>query len=299
MATRKKGSIAIPFLVTFLIGLLLIGGFVFYLYNRLGVNKEDEIEEMNATEFHSATYADSHTILFVLDVPEQKCSSTFIVMRSVPKEKKILLTGIPSNTIEIINDKQENLGELYRNSGISAAENFIETISGIEIDRYMIFNEEAFLKLSDIMGGVSYAVTADIAGFQDTDKEQYLNGTQTLALITYPLFSGGEFERTSMAASVLSAMVNQSDTADIAKGFERSFNTLINLTESNITAADYKGLSSPIDFMLSYGSAISHFSMVEGIADTDFFVLDQFYSDDMINEYFTDKSAKDSTKKEK
>lgn len=300
MATRKKGSIAIPFLVTFLIGLLIIGGFVFYLYGNLGMNQKEELDDMDAAEIKSATYEDSHTILFVLDVPEVKCSSTFIVMRSVPKEKKILLTGVPANTIEIIDGQQENLGELYKNSGVTAAEKFIETISGTEIDRYMIFNEEAFLKLSDILGGVSYAVTVDIAGFEDTDKEQYLNGKQALSLITYPLFGGGEFERASMAASVLSAMVNQSDRQSLKDGFERSFNTLINLTESNITAGDYKKLAYPIEFMIEpnlSNSVISHFSMLEGISDTDYFVLEKFYSDDIIQEYFTDKSEKKDSKK--
>ncbi|MBO5384234.1 MAG: LCP family protein [Ruminococcus sp.] len=290
MANRKKGSIAIPFLLTFLIALLLIGGFVVYIYKSIDMNKEKEIDDMYATDYNSATYEDSHTILFVLDIPEEQCSSTFVVMRSVPKEKKLLLTGIPTNTITLIDGKQENLKNVYDNMGIASAEKFIEQISGIEIDRYMIFNEDAFLKLSDIMGGVSYGVTVDIPGLQETNKEQYLNGKQTIKFLTYPMFSGGEFERASIAGSVMSAMINQSDGPNLAKGFERNFNTIVNMTNTNITAGDYKKLAYPIDFMLTYGTAISHFSTIKGTADKNYYVIDEFYSDEIINEYFTDKS---------
>ena len=290
MANRKKGSIAIPFLLTFLIALLLIGGFVMYIYKSLDMNKEEEIDEMLATEFNSATYEDSHTILFVLDVPEERCTTTFVVMRSVPKEKKLLLTGVPTNSIALIDGKQENLQNVYTNMGISAAENFIEEVSGIEIDRYMMLGQDAFMKLSDIMGGVSYGVTVDIPGFQDTDKEQYLTGKQTIKLLTYPMFSGGEFERASMAGSVMSAMINQSDGPNLANGFERNFNTIVNMTRTNITAADYKKLAYQIDFMLTYGTAISHFSTVKGTSDGTYFLIDEFYSDEIIYEYFTAKS---------
>lgn len=261
-----------------------------YIYKSLDMNKEEEIDEMLATEFNSATYEDSHTILFVLDVPKERCTTTFVVMRSVPKEKKLLLTGVPTNSIALIDGKQENLQNVYTNMGISAAENFIEEVSGIEIDRYMMLGQDAFMKLSDIMGGVSYGVTVDIPGFQDTDKEQYLTGKQTIKLLTYPMFSGGEFERASMAGSVMSAMINQSDGPNLAKGFERNFNTIVNMTRTNITAADYKKLAYQIDFMLTYGTAISHFSTVKGTSDGTYFLIDEFYSDEIIYEYFTAKS---------
>ena len=172
-------------------------------------------------------------------------------MRSVPKEKKLLLTGIPSNTITIFNEKQASLKEVYENSGINSALDFVQQVSGVEVEKYMIFNNDSFLKLSDIMGGVSYGVTVDIAGFQDTDKEQYLNGKQTISLLTYPMFSGGEVERASMCASVISAMINQADGPNLAKGLERNFNTLINMVESNISSGDFKERQYAVKFMLN------------------------------------------------
>jgi hypothetical protein len=42
--------------------------------------------------------------------------------------------------------------------------------------------------------------------------------------------------------------------------------------------------------MLTYGTAISHFSTVKGTSDGTYFLIDEFYSDEIIYEYFTAKS---------
>lgn len=298
---RKAGSIAIPFLFTFFVAFLILGGAGLFIYNYFGLNKDSEPEDLYVTDYDTVTYKDSHTILLVLDIPEQKCSTTFVVMRSVPKEKKILFTGIPTNTITLVDGKQEKLQDVYTNEGIVSAEKFISNLLGIEIKKYMKFNSDAFLKVSDIMGGVSYGVTADIIGFQNTDKEQYLNGQQTITLMTYSLFKGGESERASMAASVLSAMLNQSDGKMLADGFDRNFATIIDMIDTNISSVDYKKKEYAIKFMLNYGTSISHFSMITGTTSSNNFIMDQGYSKDIVDEYFTDhtKDKKKSSKSSK
>lgn len=283
---KKAGSIALPFLFSFLIGLLLIGGAVIYIYKAYIETKPDDLKVITPSNTESASYADSHTVLFSLDIPEQK-SVTFVVMRAVPRDKKLLLTGIPTNTITLINGSQTSLLESYQNGGMNAAVNFIEEVMGISIDRYMKFNSDAFQKLSDILGGVSYTVTVKIPGFKDTDREQYLNGKQTIQLLTYPAFSGGEVERASMAASVMSAMINQSDGDRLNNSIDRNFNEIINLvTETNITAVDFKDKKNGIKFMLKYGKTISHFSMINGTASGGSFIINESYSQTIKDSYF-------------
>ena len=45
MAKKKKGRIAIPFLLTMFISLIIIGGAALFIYNYLGIGKEKELEE--------------------------------------------------------------------------------------------------------------------------------------------------------------------------------------------------------------------------------------------------------------
>lgn len=297
MAKNKNGSIAVPFLVTIFVGLLIIGGAALFIYNYFGLSNEEELSEPIPRSVSTATYEDSHTILFILDTPEKRCKSTFVLMRSIPKDKKILFVGLPSNTISLIDGKQASLIDSYERGGAPSAETFTESTLGIEIDRYMIFDSESFIKLCDIIGGVSYAVNVDIAGFEDTTDEQYLNGEQIVTLLTYPLFADGEVQRAYTASSLISTMINQADGTRLANDFDRNFNTIINMTNSNITAVDYKEKKGAIKTMFERGTSIARFRIASGTTATNDFIIDQSFCESLIDEYFT-TSAKGTQKTE-
>jgi len=293
MAKIKAGSIAVPFLVSFFIGLLLIGGAGIYLYNYFSPKEEGD-KEMEASTVGIATYADSKTVLFILDVPEKK-STTFAVMRAVPKEKKMLFTGIPTNTITLLDGHQTSMLSAYQNGGITMAIKFAETVMDIKIDHYMKLNEKAYLKLSDIFGGVNLAVSANIPGIKSDTEPQYLTGPQSLNVIAYPEYAGGELERTTMATTMITAMINQSSRARIADRLDQNFTSIINLVESDITSADFKARRNGILFLLTFdqynldkkkSSGIAGTSTMTGTVSAGNFIVETAYSDFLREEYF-------------
>lgn len=288
MAKRKKGSIAIPFLLTFFIAIIVIGGIGLYAFNYIEKSKEVELSEPMGKTAGVATYEDSHTILFILDTPDKKCKSTFMLIRSIPKEKKILCVGIPSNSIQLINGTQYSIGEYYESGGGKYAADFIAQQFGIDTPKYAIFDEEAMCKLSDIMGGVSYAVSVDIQGFEDSKNEQFLNGKQIVTLLTYPLFKDGEKQRSSIVGSLMSSMINQSDGKRLSDSLDRNFNTLIDMVNTNITAVDYREKKDAIQFMLTYGNTISRFRMITGTNTGEYFLMDESFPEEIKSEYFKD-----------
>ncbi|MBE6862668.1 MAG: LytR family transcriptional regulator [Ruminococcus sp.] len=287
MSNKKSGRIAVPFLLTIFIGLILIGGAAIFIYSYFELGKEDELKEPIARSAATASYEDSHTILFIIDLPEENCSSTFVLMRSVPKEKKILYVGIPSNSIAVINDKQTGLKETYERGGADAAVEFAEQTLGVEVDKYMTFDREAFLKFCDIMGGVTYAINADIPGIQETNAEQYLSGSKILKVITYPFFSGGEEQRAYTASSIFSSMMNQADGKRLADNLDTSFTNLVNLTETDITAVDYKDKKTGTKYMLENGMTIARFRAITGTNASGSFIIDKAFGEEIKKEYFT------------
>ncbi len=287
MSKKKSGRIAIPFLVTIFIGLIIVGGAAIFIYHYFELGKEDELKEPIARTSMSATYEDSHTILFVLDMPKEKCSSTFLLMRSVPKEKKILFVGLPANSIAVIDDRQTSLQQCYERGGVDMAKQFTEQELGIGIDRYMVFDEAAFLKLCDIAGGVTYGVEVDIPGIEMTKDDQYFTGDKILKILTYPLFEDGEEQRAYVTSSLISSMVNQADGKRLATNFDNNFNTIVNMTDTNITSVDYKDKKTGIKYMLSNGSTIARFRVITGTSSTGYFVIDRSFGDEIKKEYFT------------
>ncbi|MBR3282325.1 MAG: LCP family protein [Ruminococcus sp.] len=274
MAKKKSGSIAVPFLATIFIGLLILGGAVFFIYQRY-FKKDDTPPAPKARDVKVVSYEDNHSVLLILEEPEQKCSETFVLMRSIPKDRRILFLGLPSNTIAVVDDQQQSLKGAYERGGGASAASFISSIMDIDIDKYMVFDSDSFKITCDKLGCASYPVDVEIAGLKSDGTLQSLTSEQMETFITYSLFSGGEAERAFRAAHMLSYMVNGSDGMYISDSADSIFNEVINMVESNITSVDYKNYKEAIKLLFSqkkqYGDNIAVAIQLDGTtADSDF-----------------------------
>lgn len=287
---QKTGRIAIPYLLTIFIGLLVVGGLAFELYKYLGIGKEEAPPKPQPRNgIATASYEDSHTLLLILDEPEMECSSTFVLMRSIPRDKKLLFIGIPSNSVAVVNGSQESLKGSYERGGGDAAREFVQTAIGVNIDRYMVFGPDAFKKVCDIFGGVTFGVDVDIVGLQKDVPEQYLNSEQIEKFVTYPLFDDGEFGRAFRTASLLSNMVNQTDTKRIADSFDMNFDTIINMvTKTDVTSVDYGKKKNAIKYMFNYGTSMGLSIVIDGTESGDDFVPSSSFISNLPTEYFAE-----------
>ena len=266
---KKKGHVAIPFLITLLIGILLIGGVAMFIFRNLGINDINVIE-WNST-VKKPTEADNMTLLFVLDEPADPEPLTFLTARVMPADKKMVFICFPANMLSVVDGRQDTLAGFYENGGIQAAEAAIESEAGITTDRYLILNSAAFQKICNIFAGVYYQVPAGTAGFTDSAEAQYLGPGQMEKLITYPLFEMGETERSPMVADIITEMVNQAGLESEQDGYKRiidsmdnNFKTLVNMMETDITSLDYNDKKSALKYMYTYGSNIASFRIATG-----------------------------------
>ena len=99
MAKKKKGRIAVPYIIALIIFLIIVGGAAYMLFDYFNLGKDSGLPELSQGNTENITYEDSHTVLLVLETPDEHRSVTFAVMRSVPKEKKLVFAGIPANTL--------------------------------------------------------------------------------------------------------------------------------------------------------------------------------------------------------
>lgn len=94
-------------------------------------------------------------------------------------------------------------------------------------------------------------VPGGVKGFPSSAGEQYLGPQQMEKLISYGGFSG-ETQRISTAASLITAMVNQANGERIADNLDNTFDTLVNMTETDISALDYQEMKYGIKFLLKF-----------------------------------------------
>lgn len=328
MKKKKTGSVAIPFLITLLISLVIIGGAAMIIYDKIDDDESSLISMVN--EVGTLSENDNHTIMFILDMSDSIDSDsgnyddydedydeddeddedentdeendksskeysyqpyTFMVMRSEPVDKKLTFMGIPSNML--IGESNKMAQDIFIDNGSSALVSSVEYTLGINIDRYMTFDTESFKKVCNILGGVTFAVPKGVKDISASDGEQYLSAEQIEAIISCGSYSGGEMQRISTVSSLVTAMLNQTNGERIAGNLDNSFNSIINMTKSDISAIDYNEKKYAIKFMLKYSdpddsesrSTRAQFITPYGSVEGGKFVADKYFAED-IKVYF-------------
>lgn len=292
MAKAKKGHVAIPFLLAFLLGIVGIGGVAMYIFNQ--ISSKEYIQKMQSSVV-KPTAEDNSTLLFVLDEPDDASPLTFVIARVLPADKRIMLLSLPSNMLSIVDGKQDTLSGFYKTGGIQSAMDAIESEANITTDRYIILDSESFQKICNIFAGVYYQIPVGTQGFADSSEPQYLGPAQIEKLITNPFFEKGESQRSSIVVDVLCEMINQTDYDRIVASMDSNFRTLINMINTDISSIDYSNNKTALKFMYTYGSRICTFRLATGTNSADnMFVLDtEFY--DSIEEFFDNEEDTQET----
>lgn len=347
---KKSGSIAIPFLLTFLISLIIIGGIAMVIYDKIDSDSSSLLTMTN--EGGSLSDSDSHTVLFILDLSKSVSSAddeeddeenedssdessdeedsddeetydweeddkkedkktaeskqyTFMLMRSMPVHKQIVFIGLPENMLA--GERNETLTDIYKSGGGAELKSAVEFSFEVPVDRYMAFDSKAFQKLCNIMGGVNFAVPGNIEGIKKTDGLQYLSPDQIEKVISHGEFAGGEIQRISTAASLITAMTNQTSGARISDNLDNSFEAIVNVADTDISALDYQQKKYAVKFLMKYSdpendetvSDRAKFITPFGTQTKDTFVLDTTFLKE-ISQYFkveTTEPVQDTTLK--
>ena len=287
---KSKGHVAIPFLLTLLIGIVGMGGIAMYLFSHLSINQQTTVE-WNST-VKKPTASDNMTILFILHEEEDPKPLTFMVARLLPAEKHVVFISFPANMLAVVDGRSDTLEGFFNAGGVVSVKQALENESKIQIDRYSILGSEGFQKICNIFGGVYYRVPTGIKGFEDTLAPQFLGPHQMEKLITYPFFDQGESQRSATASDMITEMINvtDSDRERLLASMDSNFKQMINLMETDITAKDYNDHKSALRYMFTYGKSIGTFRLVTGSPgadDADVYLLSSdFYRS--VQEYFTE-----------
>lgn len=248
MAKKKQhgGTIAIPFLVTTLIALILMGIPALYYYNKI-TQRNEEIMNNNESKDYIAKAEDSGNILFVLDFDDESLVNTYFVLHTDPLSRKFVLVPFLNSTSISYNGKTSTVDEIYSNSGIETLKSAVASSVGVEINKHMKLDDASFQKLCDILGGASYNVPSGLKGFNA--GEQYLSSEQIQSLITHYAFADEE-QRVYYAGGVLTAMLNQTLGERIAGNIDTNFNSVMNVvSDTDIASMDFTAVRNIIIYM--------------------------------------------------
>ncbi len=288
---KKSTKIALTYVITILCTLLIIGGICYMLMEELLAPKENEeslpiVDPMvSSGEEYTPSPEDSMTSLFIYDSRKRISGSCFVVVRLSADSRQIIIMPIPSDTFAEVDGTSNSVYEFYRTGGTGKAVSAVGAATGLEIERYIKFDDNSFETFASIFGNMSYNIPYNMI-YTDPDTgeetiyragETFIDPNDIRKLITYPLYDSGEEYRAKITGLIMSELINKNVYNGFSDYVDDYFNEIINSTiETNYTAYDYKEQSDAMKFIAESSERVVKLVTVSGAYNEDqLFVLDE------------------------
>ena len=224
----KGTKIALTYLITILLTLVIIGGIGYWVLEQIMAPKEEEqpavqLEQMMTADDYVPVFEDNKTTLIIFDSEKRMSGCSFMMARMIAQERYITVMPIPSDTYAKVGSTEDSIYEFYRLGGIPDAVKAAEAATGVKVDYYLKFNNDSFGVFVDIFGGVDFHIPYNLEySNPDTGEETifregdtFIDSRDMRKIITYPLYNSGEEYRAKMAGVAVSDLLNR----NIASGF--------------------------------------------------------------------------------
>ena len=215
---KKKSGVLKKVLIILLIILIAVAGFIFYRTQKNGGGMQGLLSTLVGHDENTLKDLEPLQVLLMGVSTDNglKLTDTIIVASYDPKTQKASLLSIPRDTFvgKNINTGGGNdkINALYQRGGAQKTIDAINEITGLDLKYYMVIDNQALIKLVDVIGGVEFEVPYVPGGmvYDDPSQDlhinlepglQKLNGDQAEQLLrfrknndnrTYPEEYGGD-----------------------------------------------------------------------------------------------------------
>ena len=176
---KKKSKVLKKVLITLLIILVLVAGFIAYKIQNNGGGLQGVLLTLTGNDEESLKDLDAIQVL-VMGVSTDnggKLSDTIILGTYDPKTQQASLLSIPRDTFigksESSASAFDKINSLYQKSPQKTLD-AVNQITGLNVKYYVVVDNQALIKLVDVIGGVDFYVPTDMV-YTDTSQDLYIN----------------------------------------------------------------------------------------------------------------------------
>lgn len=205
---------------------------LFYDSEEKGEIEESEVITKGKVNFFVTLTEDKQKSVYVFLMVQADMYNDIFKVSSFPPELRV--------------SNGETLEEVFLSSGINRAIQIVNKDLDIEIDRYIITESKNFIKTANLLGKLTVDLEEDILYDGDDFSISFksgnieLTGANIIQLMRYPNWSAGRLRQYDFQSEITGEMLSQYiNSRNFDKG-EALFNELVNLSDTNISIADYK-----------------------------------------------------------
>ncbi len=280
--SKKSAKIAVTYVVTILVTLLVVGAFGMYMLKLISSKETKDpsqnvvIDQMVSSDEYKPSVSDNRTVLLILDTEKRESASCFLIARFLAVEKQLVFMPLPSNTKAAVDGSSDSLYNFYRNGGTASAVKAVENCTGVKIDKFIKFNKDSFTNIIDIFGGVDYDIPYNLIYDNPTTGEEtiiregetYLDSSTMRKVLTFPNYNSGEEYRAKCLGIIITDMINTNVDANFASHLDDYFSSVINSTiETDITSYDYDEISNAMKYVIRNYDRLATFVLTSGTND--------------------------------
>ncbi len=151
--------------------------------------------------------------------PGEKVGNTDTIMVAQVGPERIAILSIPRDTkVEIPGKGTQKINSAARFGGPELTAAVVSDLIGVDVDKYVLVRWEGFIKIVDILGGVTVDVPRDM-NHDSGDGEEYiidlkkgkqrLNGRQALAFARFRNEALGDIDRSGQQLALMKSLIEQ------------------------------------------------------------------------------------------
>ena len=188
---KKKSGVLKKILLILLIVLIGLTGFVVYRTQKNGGGMQGLLSTLVGHDENTLKELDTLQVLLMGVSTDNglKLTDTLIVGSYDPKTPKASLLSIPRDTFVGKNIKtgggSDKINSLYQVGGAEKTLEAVNEITGLDLKYYMVIDNQALIKLVDVIGGVEFEVPYVPGGmvYDDPSQDLHINLEPGLQLI--------------------------------------------------------------------------------------------------------------------
>lgn len=250
---RSQAPVALVYVVTVLIFMALISMLSIYLLKSFGLLKNNEDEDASVT---TQTFNDLFS-----RVNSKGVLSDMALIRIDPTDNSILVVPISAMTVSKTNNM--TMHDIYSNQGMAGVKDAIEGTLGLNVDNYASLSNDAFERVCDIYGGITYKAPEELYYLSKDNNENdisiqkgelaSLGGRQIRLLTQYPVFSNGKQGNNEFLGEAMESLINSMfQQAYITQdNLDNIYSIITTNSDTDMNPEDFKLQKSYIKDMLS------------------------------------------------
>ena len=276
---------ALVYFVTALIFMAILSAVSVYLLQKFNVLDDDEEEETQSTP-------PVFTELFAR-VNSKGVLADMALIRIDPSNNHILIVPISAVTVDD-RSGSETMKEVYDSEGMEGVRKAVEKTFGVSVTNYATVTNEAFERIADLFGGMTYSPDEELYYLSEDNDENdisiargemvNLTGRQIRLISQYPVFESGKKGNNDFLGLALETLINNAfQTANItADNLDNIYSIITENSDTDLTPDTFRVLKSYLKSMLQAGKLPAEKMMPEGTwTEDDRFLLSSDFREEL------------------